>query len=621
VDLTQASIPDLVASCDIDHGVAPVHHTPGGSVAALARWGRFRDRKLARYALDRAEVLKDGTSRSSAALHFGHLSPFQLAREAKAAGGAGAEKFLDELLVWRELAWNFCLHRPRHDTVEVLPAWARETLKAHERDPRPALPSWEQLARAQTGDLLWDAAQRQLLTHGELHNSLRMTWGKKVLEWTRTAAEALSVLLDLNHRYALDGRDPASYGGVLWCLGAFDRPFHPAKPVLGTVRARDTKEQATRFDLSEYERRVHRPARGGALTVAVVGAGVAGLACARALKDAGHVVRVFEATARVGGRLATRAEGEWRFDTGVPYFIVKDERFARWARAWWQERVLTRWNAVVEGEPPRQHPNELVRLVGAPGMDAVARRMAHGLDVRCDTEVRGLTRDGPRWRLLDAGGQALGEFECAVVATPAPVAAELVDPSSYALGSRLREVDTAPVWAVAAHFPQGTGVAFDGASSHVGPLSWLGKNSSKPERPALPGESWVLHASAEWSRAHVDAAPGEVLPMLLEAFFATTGVRRLEPVFAEARLWRHASVAQPLGEPCVWDAGLQLAVCGEWCLGQTVEHAFLSGTAAAGRINALPPGPLPEQEPPPGRAAQLPLLSLPPQGGEGRGEG
>ncbi|MFT3712795.1 MAG: FAD-dependent oxidoreductase [Archangium sp.] len=608
LDLQSASIPELVASCDIDHTVAPVHHSPGGTTAALARWTTFRDTKLVHYEFDRMAPLKEGTSRLSPALHFGHLSPFLVAREAAARKGAGATKFLDEFLVWRELAWNFCLHHPKHDTVEALPQWARETLKQHERDGRSWLPSWEQLARAQTGDLLWDAAQRQLLTHGEVHNHVRMTWGKQLLKWTRTAAEALALMIDLNHRFALDGRDPGSYGGILWCLGAFDRPFEPEVPIFGTVRARDTKVEATRFAVSEYERRVHRAARGSPLTVAVVGAGVAGLAAARALKDAGHGVRVFEAAPQPGGRLATVSEGELRFDLGAPYFTVKDERFARWARAWWQERVLTRWNGTIEGEPQRVHANELVRLLGAPGMDAVVKRLSLELDVRFETEVRGLTRDGARWRLLDSEGHALGEFDVAVVATPPSIAAELVDPSSYELGSRLRELVSQPCWSVLAQFPQGTGVAFDGSYSHVGPLGWMGKNSSKPERPQLPGESWVLHASAEWSAAHRTQTPEEVLPVLLEAFFVTTGVRPLEPSFAKAFLWKHASVAKPLGAPCLWDEKLQLAVCGDWLLGNTVEHAFLSGSAAAGRINALPGGPLTETEPPHSPGQQLSLL-------------
>ncbi|MDP1827400.1 MAG: NAD(P)-binding protein [Archangium sp.] len=609
IDLQRASVAELVASCEVDHTVAPVHHTPGGTSAGLARWTKFREQKLARYSKDRSDPLKEGTSRISAYLHFGHLSPFRVAREARAALSPAGERetgFLDELLVWRELSWNFCLHHPKHETLDALPAWARETLRAHERDGRTALPSFEQLARAQTGDLLWDAAQRQLLTHGELHNSVRMTWGKALLGWTRTAHDALTTLLELNHRYALDGRDPASYGGILWCLGAFDRPFSPEVPVLGSVRPRPTSEQKLRFDVGEYERRVHRPSRGSALTVAVIGGGAAGAAAARALKDAGHVVTVFDKGHAPGGRLATRHEGELRFDHGAQFFTVRDERFARWARAWWQERVITQWRGTVEGEHAREHPHELVRLVGAPGMDSIVKRMLVDLDVRPGVEVAGLTRDGTRWRLLDAGNHALGEFDAAVVATPAPQAAMLVDPTSYALASRIRdEVVMAPCWAVMVQFAESPGVEWDASYSTVGPLAWLCRNSSKPERPE--GEAWVLHASAAWTRAHLEAEPEAIVPMLMDAFFATTGARKMEPLFASAHRWRFAVTEKALGEPCLWDEEKRLAVCGDWCLGPHLEAAFLSGSAAAGRINAIPGGLMEEADPPHRLETQLTL--------------
>lgn len=609
LDLQALSIPELVASCDIDHGVSPVHHTPGGTTAGLARWRRFVEGDLARYDKDRNDPLKAGTSRLSAYLHFGHVSPFLVAREAAAQRNEGAEKFLDELLVWRELAWNFCLHHPKHETVEVLPRWARDTLRAHERDGRTTLPSMEQLSRAQTGDLLWDAAQRQLLTHGELHNSVRMTWGKALIGWTRTAQEALSTLIDLNHRYALDGRDPGSYGGILWCLGALDRPFTPEQPFTGAVRARTTTEHAKRFDVGEYERRVHRPSRGKPLTVAVIGGGVAGAAAARTLLDAGHSVTVFDKGRGAGGRLATRQEGTLRFDHGAPFFVVKDERFARWARAWWQERLLNQWRGTFEGGPAREHANELVRLVGVPGMNGVVKRLLQGVDVRFGVEVKGLTRDGTRWRLLDAQGTALGEFDAAIVATPAPQAAALVDPTSYALASRLRdEVVMAPCWAVMAQFPESPGLEFDALVPPVGPLARLIKNSSKPERSAEGGETWVLHASAEWSRAHLELTPEAVVPQVMDAFFATTGARKVEPSFTKAHRWRYALTEKPLGEPCAWDAEKWLAVCGDWCLGADVESAFLSGTAAAAHINALPGGEAVEVEPPRRPETQLTLL-------------
>ena len=119
-------------------------------------------------------------------------------------------------------------------SLETLPTWAIQTLKRHEKDARKSLYSHESLSRGMTDDPLWNACQHSLLKHGELHNNVRMTWGKAILEWTETPERALEVLIDLNHRYALDGRDPASYGGILWCLGQFDRPFPPEQPILGT---------------------------------------------------------------------------------------------------------------------------------------------------------------------------------------------------------------------------------------------------------------------------------------------------------------------------------------------------------------------------------------------------
>jgi hypothetical protein len=610
VDLQQAHLPTLVAGCDIDHAIGPVHHTPGGATAGLARWQRFVETSLGTYDRDRNDPVRAATSRMSAYLHFGHVTALRLAREAKAHRTDGAEKYLDELLVWRELAWHFCWHCPKPESVEALPAWARATLEAHEGDRREFLPSWEQLARAQTGDALWDAAQRQLLTSGELHNSVRMTWGKQVVSWTRTAKEALAVLFDLNHRFALDGRDPGSVGGILWCLGGLDRPFSPEVPILGAVRPRPTADHAKRFDLPEWERRVHRPARGQPLTVAVVGAGVAGAAAARALQDAGHAVVLFDKGRGPGGRASTRRAGEARYDHGLPCFTVKDERFARWARAWWHERVLAEWQpALASGGEAEADAGAPPRLVATPGNNALVSRLLVDLDARFGVQVGELVRDGERWRVKDAQGEALGEYEVVVVAVPAPQAAALVDSVAYPLAARLREVRFDACWAVMLEFSEATGVPWDALEDGRGPLERAWRESSKPERRGDGGERWVLHASAEWSARHLEESPEAVGAMLLDAFFSAMGAARQAPLFQAAHRWRYARAAAPLGEACVWDEALRLAVCGDWCLGRDVEAAFLSGSAAAGRVNALPAveGAV-ELATGPARASQLRLL-------------
>lgn len=586
LDLEHADLPALVASCDVDHGVGPVHHTPGGTAAGELRWSRFVENGLDDYARTRNDPLAAGTSRMSAYLHFGQVSPFTLAREARAHRSAGADAFLNELLTWRELAWHFCWHHPNHGQVDALPAWARATLRAHERDRRPMLPSWETLARAQTGDPLWDAAQRQLLTHGELPNAVRMTWGKALLSWTRTASEALALLVDLNHRYALDGQDPASYGGLLWCLGALDRRFTPEVPILGQVRPRPLDAQAKQLDVAEYARRTRRPTRGQPLTVAIVGAGVAGAAAARTLLDAGHVVTLFDEGPRAGGRLSTRRDPPFRFDLGAPCFTVSDERFARWARAWWQERVIAEWKPRVATLIGPVAP-QVVRLVGVPGMSALVSRLLLDLDVRFDTEVGQVVRDGERWRLATMAGVTLGEFEALVLAVPAPRAARLIDAAAFDVAARLREVQFAPSQVLLAAFDESLDLDWDLATSGVGPLATLVRESSKPERSPEHGERWVFHATAQWSQRHLEDAPDSVVAQLLDAVFATTGARPATPRFVTMHRWRLAAVTRPLGEDCLFDARRQVGACGDWCRGGGVEAAFLSGVAAAARLNAL----------------------------------
>jgi predicted NAD/FAD-dependent oxidoreductase len=557
----------------------------GGTAEGERRWERFVATGLADYARKRDDPLADGHSRLSPYLHYGMVSALKLAREARAHRTDGAAKFLDELLVWRELAWSFCALEPRHATVAALPEWARATLRQHEADAR-VHHSAETLARAQTGDALWDAAQRGLLTRGELHNSVRMTWGKAVPGWTRDAAEALAVLVDLNHRYALDGRDPASYLGILYCLGGFDQPFNPEQPVLGKVRPRSTLEHGKRFDVAEYSRRTRRPARGQPLTVGIVGAGVAGAACARALVDAGQQATLFEQAAEGGGRCAS--EGD--FDLGAPMFSARDRRWARWVRAWVKEGSVAAWSDA---------------FVGTPSMGNLVKRMLHGLDVRFSTQVTSVERHGERWRLVADSGTGLGEYDAVVVATPAPRAEALLKWSAPELAALAAGATMAPQWVARLSLgePLGLGSVVE---AKVGPLVRLVCEGTKPAR--APGERWSMQASTEWSLRHQAEAPEAVAAALLDAFWATTGARPQRPLLLGAHLWPQARVRTPVASPCLFDAEHRVAAAGDWCLGDGVEAAFLSGTSAAGRLNALRGDVVVEPAPAPSGAAQLRLF-------------
>jgi photolyase PhrII len=259
VNLASQSTAELVAQCSIDHSVSPITATRGGTQAGYARWEAFcSGGGLEHYAARRNSPYVDSVSRLSAYLHYGMISPFHLAEQARQMGGKGPEKWLDELLIWRELAHAWCAFQADVHSMEVLPDWALKTLRAHQGDTRHATYTDEQLHQAQTGDRLWDACQRSLLRHGELHNNVRMTWGKQVVQWAASPEQARRLLVELNNRYALDGRDPNSYGGLYWCLGLFDRPFKPEQPILGTVRGRSSAAHEQRIDIEAYEAWVDR---------------------------------------------------------------------------------------------------------------------------------------------------------------------------------------------------------------------------------------------------------------------------------------------------------------------------------------------------------------------------
>jgi photolyase PhrII len=583
VPLADANLGALVAACEIDHGVPPIAEVPGGTVAGYARWEAFvRRGALDRYAADRNDPTRDGVSGMSPYLHYGMVSPFRLARECVARPGEGAAKYLEELLVWRELAWSFCHWHPAPSTMAALPPWALETLAGHAGDPRPVR-SWEALARGRTGDRLWDAAQRALLRHGMLHNNLRMTWGKAIPGWTATPDEALTMLVDLNHRYALDGRDPASYGGLLWCLGQFDRPFTPPVPVLGTVRPRPTRAHAARLEVTRYEAQVARRVPGRPGRAVVVGAGIAGLACARALLDAGVEVTVLDKGRGVGGRTSTRRGASGTFDHGAPDFAAHDHRLAPWLEAWQAEGVL------------RPTPRG---FTGAPGMSALARHLATDLQVEVGVTVSRLRRDASGW-WAEAGGGRPWHGEVLLLAIPAPQGAALLRTAGLvatdAMAAQLDAVVMTPCWSAMLVLDgplsaRGEAVLADHGSTLLEGgdprLARVVRERDKPGRP--PAEHWTVQASAAWSAAHLEDAPTDVAAHLAEtlaqALRGALGPGSPGVAEATAHRWRYARVAQGVEATCLMDRDVGVGAAGDWGARPDVEGAWLSGVALAGRV-------------------------------------
>ena len=266
-----AGEPAELAKLPIDSEVGVVE-TRGGAQAAQRALTLFLDRKLVDYADKRSQPEPEVASRLSPYLHWGHISVHDIFRQLVAREGwtperigpkahgrregwwnmsQPAESFLDELVTWRELGYVFCERRPDYERFESLPQFALDTLAKHAADKRPHVYSLEQLAHARTHDRVWNAAQTQLLREGTIHNYLRMLWGKKILEWSATPKLALAHLIELNNRFALDGRNPNSYSGIFWTLGRFDRPW-PERKVFGTIRCMTSDSTEKKLDLASY---------------------------------------------------------------------------------------------------------------------------------------------------------------------------------------------------------------------------------------------------------------------------------------------------------------------------------------------------------------------------------
>jgi photolyase PhrII len=579
------SLSDAIAECRIDHSIPALPESVGGSTAGYQRWNTFLDTGLARYHQLRDEAtLPDAVSRLSAYLHYGCVSVFSIAGDASRKGGEGAGKFLDELLIWRELTHHFCFHSDALETLDALPLWASESLLDHEADPRQQTFDWETLARAKTGNPLWDLAQRSLMRHGELHNNLRMTWGKAILPWTHSSRRALKLMVDLNHRFALDGSDPNSYGGLLWCMGQFDRAFPPG-PVFGKVRQRSLASHARRLDMNRYARIVSPPAGGRRRRIGVVGAGMTGLTAARTLSDQGHDVVVVEKARGPGGRMSTRRNAELRFDHGAQYFTARDPRFLRHVMAWQERGLVAAWDARIatigdrDGSKTSQSAE---RFVAIPGMSAICRELASELaDCRFDWAVRDLEQLERGWMLTSKDGQTL-ECDALVVTTPPEQArALLADPE---VGALISGVEMMPCWALMLVLDKPLFAEHDAAFVNQGPLSWVASQPSRPGRPAA--NAWVLHASPQWSAMHLEKPADEVRDLLLEAARELPLAQSFTVESAVAHRWRYALARQPLDCGAIWLGAKSLALAGDWCHGSRVEGAFLSGVAAAGRIMA-----------------------------------
>jgi deoxyribodipyrimidine photo-lyase len=265
VAVTKESIPDLVASCEIDHSVRPSTAFRGGSWEADSHLGHFLAKNLRRYARQRNEPSAHATSNMSPYLHFGHISSLHVALQARSYAEEHqlvAIEFLEELIVRRELAFNFARFTRNVESLDPLPDWARDTLRKHDKDQRDPAYMAAQMEAGETHDPLWNATQKELLLRGKIHGYYRMYWGKKIIEWSASHEEALDLMIRLHDRYALDGRDPNTYTNILWCFGLHDRPWFE-RPIFGQIRYMSYDGMKRKTNIDAYIREIEYVERTG----------------------------------------------------------------------------------------------------------------------------------------------------------------------------------------------------------------------------------------------------------------------------------------------------------------------------------------------------------------------
>lgn len=336
------------------------------------------------------------------------------------------------------------------------------------------------------------------------------------------------------------------------------------------------------------------------MRTAIIGGGLAGLACARALAEQDHEVVVFDTARDVGGRmsgkrLATGAHA----DHGARGFTARDPRFLVQVRSWIDTGVAAEWapNLATISEPgdARNAHETQPRYIGTPAMHAPVRAIAESIENEVDirrgvgiTDVhRCINRAGGIWAVTDSDGTT-DHFEAVAIATPAPIAAELLIEIPH-LRKAAASVPMAACWATIARFADRLPIAFDaarvsigGRHANAGALAWINRESSKPGRP--DDEVWVLHANDEWSRDRLGADPDEIAQTMLDAFFDATGVEPIAVKELVGHRWKAAFPVAPLCDGCLFDDGMAIGACGDWCMGARVEPAYLSGLAMAARL-------------------------------------
>lgn len=321
------------------------------------------------------------------------------------------------------------------------------------------------------------------------------------------------------------------------------------------------------------------------IPIAIIGTGIAGLSAAHTLQAAGHAVQLFDKSRGSGGRMASKRSDAGALDLGAQYFTARDRHFVEAVQQWKAHGWVGQWSPRLYHSHQGQlsvSPDEQERWVGVPRMSSICRAMLAGLPVQFSCRITEVFRGEQHWSLLDAEGNSHGPFSHVIVATPAPQATALLS-AAPKLASAAASVVMEPTWAVALAFAAPLQTEVEGCFVHDSPLDWVARNRSKPGRDTAV-DTWVLHASSQWSKQHLDLPKEAVIEQLQGAFAELIGCAVPAASFTLAHRWLYARPAAAHQWGVLADTDLGLYACGDWCLSGRVEGAWLSGQEAARRI-------------------------------------
>ncbi len=251
------NIDEVINILEIDDSVKEVNNFHGGTSKALENLEYFIKNKLDKYEDYKNDPNYDYLSNMSPYLHFGQISPLYIALQISKSNSPGKEAYLEELIIRRELSMNFIYYNPHYDSLDCLPDWAKKNLQEHASDKRKNIYSLQQLENAETGDPYWNASQKEMMIKGKMHGYMRMYWGKKIIEWTKTPEEAFNTAIYLNNKYEIDGRDANGYTGVAWCFGKHDRAWKE-REIFGKVRYMNANGLKRKFDADTYVKNIEK---------------------------------------------------------------------------------------------------------------------------------------------------------------------------------------------------------------------------------------------------------------------------------------------------------------------------------------------------------------------------